>query len=58
MPRTPFEIAFDHAWDECQSEPRCDFAASRLCPIGQALFDAAHDICQRFVDLDTPKAKA
>lgn len=54
MPRTPFEIAFDH-YEECQ---RCSYAERRLCPDGQALFEAAHEACKRLASMPDAVAKA
>jgi hypothetical protein len=53
MPRSPFQIAFDH-FDDC---PDCDYAERRLCPAGRVLFEAAYRACQLIVSGDAPTTK-
>lgn len=56
MPRSPFQIAFDH-YDEC---PECNYADRRLCRDGKALFDAALKAATTIAGLDVerPAVKA
>lgn len=42
MPESLFSICFNHV-DGC---PVCDYGERRLCPTGQALFNAAHEACR------------
>lgn len=54
MPRSPFEIAFDHL-DSCAE---CDFVSRRMCPAGRALFNAAHEACKLIAGGEIPQGKA
>lgn len=53
MPRSPFQIAFDH-YEECSD---CDYAARRLCERGRDLFRVAHDACVLLVNPEPPQTK-
>jgi hypothetical protein len=54
MPRSPFQIAFDH-FEDC---PHCDYGERRLCPDGRALFTAAYEACKLLAGDEVPAAKA
>lgn len=51
MPRSPFQIAFDH-YDECAE---CNYGERRLCPDGRALFKKAHDTCVMLASPEPPE---
>lgn len=53
MPKSPFELCFDHV-DDC---PECDYARRHLCPTGRVLFKAAHDACKLIASDDIPSPK-
>ena len=53
MPASPFTLAFDHV-DECE---RCNYGERRLCPTGQALFNAAHEACKLIAGDEVPASK-
>ncbi len=56
MPRSPFEIAFDHL-AEC---PNCCLVTRKMCLDGRLLFEAAHRAAVMLAGMDTkePLAKA
>lgn len=56
MPRSPFEILFDHL-EDCDD---CDYASRRVCLTGRLLFNAALKAARMIggLDIETPVAKA
>jgi hypothetical protein len=54
MPRSPFEICFDHV-ERCDE---CDYGARRLCLDGRLLFNAALEACKMIAGASDEKPKA